>query len=199
MAVPNTFVAGSTLSASAVNENFSYLDGRISSLNQDNFAAGTRIPNANLANSNTVVPLQIHLGPNQWVSGTSGYAQGSVSIPYDSTEGAASYTFIAGDVQWRHNGPSSPGTCSLDWGYFVPSGAAASAFTVITQVALFTLSTVSAPSCGSLAISGLPVTVATSAGVRGCFAIRSQTVSGQFSTAGDHLVCDLKLIRALRG
>lgn len=199
MAVPHTFTAGETISPSAVNANFAYQDAAISSLTQDNFAAATRIPNANLANPNTVVPLNIHIGMSGWLD-TSGYVNGFVGLPYDSTEGAANYVLIAADAQWR-NVATSGTSAELAWGYFQTTGSLTSAFTRITSIALFTPSTTStaAGAYGGQTISGLPQTFSTSANVRAGFAVRALGGGVAFTGQGDNMTVTLKLIRALRG
>lgn len=201
MAVPNTFVAGSTILASAVNENFSYVDGRVSALNQDNFTAATRLPNSIFANPNTVVVLPMHIGLSGWID-TSGYVNSFVTIPYDSTEGAASYNLIAGDANWK-NASGAGTSAELAWGYFAPSGTGVSAFTRITSIAYFTPTSTSgvAGGYGTQAISGLPQAFSTSASVRGGFAVRAVGGGGAFVAAsgGDNMTVTLKLIRALRG
>lgn len=200
MAVPNTFVAGSTISASGVNENFSYVDGRISALTQDNFDAATRIPNSIIANPNTVIVAPIHIqGTSGWLD-TSGYVNGWCGLPYDSTEGAASYNLIAADAQWR-NASGAGTSAELAWGYFQISGTVVSGFTRVTSIAYFTPTSTSgvAGGFGGETISGLPVTVATSSNRRAGFAVRAVGGGAAFVSGGDHMTVTLKLIRALRG
>lgn len=199
MAVPNTFVAGSTISASGVNENFQYVTAALSALTHNNFAAGTSLPNAYLANSNTVVPLVITIGKDGWVD-TSGYVNGFAALPYDGTEGGASYTLIAANAHWR-NASGSGTSAELAWGYFQLTGTTVSSFTRITTIAYFTPTSTSgtAGAYGGQTISGLPTAVVTSAGARGGFAVRALGSGAAFAAVGDNMTVTLKLIRALRG
>ena len=142
--------------------------------------------------------ISISLKPASAKVGTSGIVNGFVTIPYDATEGAANYTLIAANAHWRAS-VAGPNNALLSWGYFGASGTGTSTFTQITSIALLTITSTGASTHGFQAISGLPVTVTTSATRLGGFALLAQTNNSGLASPGDRATIDLKLIRALRG
>ena len=206
--VPNTLASGATVVASELNQNFSALETAITgNLTEASLSASTAIPNSKLDNASFVftVPLLFRGGTldaatASWVA-TNDYVDTTAELPYDSSEGVATYTVLGIDITYRCTyGGSSP-NFSVEWGH-VSAGAwttaAGAGGTGVVLVSPYSLAGATAVLTGPVSMTLANNSISTNASQPRCLAIVHDGTDAGFSGAGDFLSVTVKLKRELR-
>lgn len=201
--LPNDLTASTVIAASEIQENDealeAVLDGGITQLNMD---SSTRIPNGYLANNDFTFNIQLRFRQtpttSSWLVGSTGVVQDTAALPYDSTEGVATYTILSAHVSYRHTDATLP-DFQIDWGYLDANGAWQQTTSIVASTAISDTDTVTA-TIGALqaTLTLANSSVSTSASQERVFALRNATTDAWATTAGDFLSITLKIKRELR-
>jgi hypothetical protein len=202
--LPNDLTTETIVAAASIQQNDEALENAIEgNLTEANMSASTQLPNAYLANNDFVftVTLNVQNPAANWIA-TADAVMTATPMPYDSTEGNATYTILKAVAVWRQVGATIP-DFKVDWGYFSAvasgtDGAWNQTTSIVATTALADSNTVTANGCLQSDLTLANSSITTSSTQERMFAIRVSSADDWTAAEGDFLTVTLKLKRELR-